>query len=59
MSSASPVVINCELVSETELAYLVDMDGERFWVPKSKCTYDENEEELTIPEWLALDKGMI
>lgn len=51
------ITLECELISETELAYLVDFDDERYWVPKSQCVFKNGE--LTMPEWLAIDKGMV
>lgn len=35
-----------------------NLKGQKVWVPKSLCEYD-NDGELQIPEWLALDKGLI
>lgn len=51
------LTLQCELVNETELAWLVEYEGKTFWVPQSQCQLKGDE--LTIPEWLAIDKGMI
>jgi hypothetical protein len=56
----------CELIHETDAAYLVDECGTEIWIPKSQI----EDEDITvgngieylnfgIPEWLALEKGMI
>lgn len=55
--SGEIVTITCELLSETELAYLVENEDGSFWVPKSKCEYSDGE--LQIPEWLAIRKDMV
>lgn len=58
MSGESNLIdIECALRHQTAAAYLVEIDGEKYWVPKSQCEYDDGV--LTIPEWLANDKGMI
>lgn len=55
--SENVITIPCELISETELAWLVDLGEENVWVPKSKCDFSGNE--LQIPEWLAVAKGLV
>ena len=54
MISLSPVIV----INETDLAWLIEYEEQQYWVPKSECeiTYDF---QLNIPEWLALEKGMI
>ena len=54
--------IACELRHETPKAYLVDMgEKEPIWLPKSQCEYykDRNGEIITMPTWLAREKGLI
>jgi hypothetical protein len=65
MSSES-VEFYCELKHETSAAYLVDECGSEVWIPKSQIseesiTRNNDVEYLNffIPEWLALEKGMI
>jgi hypothetical protein len=56
------VDIACELRHETPKAWLVDTgDHEPVWIPKSQGEYykDRNGEIVTIPYWLAKDKGLI
>lgn len=49
-----------ELCHETDDAILIsDSEGARAWLPKSKCEYDDSDNTLQLPEWLALDKGLI
>ncbi len=48
----------------TDRAVLVDDGGEvPIWVPLSQCEFSRNigrrTHTLTLPEWLALEKGMI
>lgn len=46
------------LVRETEMAWLLDVGNVKpVWIPKSAAEFDG--EELTIPESLALEKGLI
>lgn len=54
-----------EIKQETDMAILVDHDGgEEVWIPKSVITHREEDTvkgltAITIPEWLATDKGML
>lgn len=55
-----------DLLHETERAWLFDTgrkkpDGkpEGVWVPKSQCEYDIENEELQLPEWLAVKAGLV
>ena len=61
------ITMQIEILHQTEKAWLFDT-GEvdkitnkpiGVWVPKSQCEYDEESEELQIPEKLALEKGLI
>jgi len=55
------------LVAQTEKAILVneneDNSGKSIWLPKSKVEFDDvtigTITTVTLPEWLALDKGLI
>lgn len=51
------IKLEVEYVDETELAWLLDYEGTEYWVPKSLCILKDDE--MTLPEWLAIDKGMI
>lgn len=58
------VEVEVDVLHETEKAYLVTQ-GETFssgepineWLPKSQCQWDG--ETMQLPEWLALEKGLI
>jgi hypothetical protein len=60
-NSRSDIIdITCTIVRETEKAYNIDHgDKERVWVPKSLCVYDANDKTMAMPEWLAMEKGLI
>ena len=53
-----------EIKHETDLAVLVEHGGKRpVWLPKSQISRREDDDvknlsAITIPEWLALDKGL-
>ena len=56
---AKLVDIDAALNRETEHAILVDHGGhEKVWLPKS-LVEDNRDGTFTMPEWLALDKGLI
>lgn len=68
--NADPVDVDVHLHFVTQKAYLVSLDNKDdsgIWVPRSHCdirkTYPNklfnNLHTLTLPEWLALDKGLI
>jgi len=48
-----------ELLKETAMAWLIRIDEEEIWLPKSQCDMDEAGCVIDVPEWLALDKGFI
>jgi hypothetical protein len=48
-----------QIISETEKAYKF-FDGKTFeWIPKSQCEWDSIEKVMTMPSWLAYEKGFI
>jgi hypothetical protein len=48
------------LVGETEKAYKFDIGKEEHvWLPKSQCEWDKDAKEVTLPMWLATDKGLV
>jgi hypothetical protein len=64
MSTSEPVEISFEeLVRETPAAFLLKMEegifGEKVWFPKSQCTLDEETKTIEVPEWLAIEKGLV
>lgn len=48
-----------EVRGETEKAFRFFDGKETVWLPKSQCEWDENDKTMTMPEWLALEKGLI
>ena len=46
------------LKHETESAYLVNDGDKDYWLPK-KLTEDNGDGTFTIPEWLAVEKGIV
>jgi hypothetical protein len=51
--------IDGEVYTETEKAYLFYDGAKKEWLPKSQCQWDETLQRMTMPEWLATDKGLI
>lgn len=49
----------CEFKRETDKAYLVDIDGEKIWFPKSQSELSEDKDCIFISEWIAQQKGLI
>lgn len=60
---ADTVEIVADFVKETEQAVLVSDGDNNVWLPKSQIDYSINELTKTIvlilPEWLAIDKGLV
>lgn len=48
-----------EIRHETELAWRFFDGKETVWLPKSQCEWDEDSKTMTMPVWLAKDKGLI
>jgi len=48
-----------ELRHETERAFLFYDGKETVWLPKSLCEWDQYSGTITLPEWLAMEKGLI
>lgn len=65
MSKSDLVDLNLQLHHETERAILVSDDGDEksaAWIPLSQCEVLKKPRGIvvvTMPEWLALDKGLI
>lgn len=54
------VKLDLVLVHETEKAYCFDIGKPPdIWVPKSQCQKDNDTGEFEMPEWLAIDKGLV
>lgn len=46
------------IVKETDKAFLLSIDGDKVWIPKSQCEIDKDRKLITIPLWLAEEKEM-
>lgn len=58
------IEVSVLLKHETDAAILVSEDGEKgIWIPKSKCEFSDSDVHgfvtIELPEWLALEKGLI
>lgn len=48
-----------EIKGETDKAYRF-FDGTRtVWLPKTQCEMDADAKTMAMPEWLAMEKGLI
>lgn len=54
---SEPVEIEGEVRAETDLAYLFFDGAIETWLPKSLCEWDEPN--MTMPEWVAIQKGLV
>lgn len=50
--------IACVILNETEKAYRINDGAKIEWVPKSQVE-NNNDGSITMPEWLAKEKGFI
>lgn len=54
----STVNIEARIKHDTPDAYLLVVEGEDYWVPRSQCS-DKRDGTFDIAEWFAKRKGMI
>jgi hypothetical protein len=61
-----PVEVNCVLLFDNEESYKIeDADGREIFLPKLHCALDPKDAEegeditVTMPEWLAVEKGLV
>lgn len=48
------------ITREAEKALLVAFDNSEAWIPFSQIIEDDkNNQRMTIPEWLAIEKGLV
>lgn len=40
-------------------AVLFAIDGEDVWLPRSQIEISEEDKQVTLPEWLAVEKGLV
>lgn len=48
-----------EMEHETDKAWLLVIDGDKYWLPKSACEYDGANGTVYVPEWLAKKKNLM
>lgn len=53
-----------EMITDTDLAWLLLIEDHRgedheVWLPKSLCEFDDDEGTVKMPEWLAVEKGLV
>lgn len=67
MSNNDPTTVEVSFIRVTSAAVLVECDELELWLPRQHVEYDglldhcEKGEliEITVPEWLAYDRGLI
>lgn len=58
--SGKLIDLEARLIHETQKARLFDFgDSDPVWLPKSQHEWDKGERLVTLPERIALDKGLI
>jgi len=50
--------IECEIIATTEKAIRIDDGKDKHWLPKS-LVEDNRDGTITLPEWLAQERGLI
>ena len=53
------LLLRRNLRRETEKAFLFFDGTKEVWLAKSLVEWDESEETMTMPAWVALDKGLL
>ena len=48
-----------DIVRETEAAYLLSFGDDEIWLPKSQVRVYEKNNKVFVPEWLAIEKGLL
>jgi len=48
-----------ELKAETPAAWLLVINGDPYWFPKSLCSLDKEDMEIEMPSWMAEAKGLV
>lgn len=61
MPSPELITIQADIRLLSEKAALLEYNGEEFWVPKSQVEfcYDFDPPKITMPVWLAKEKGIV
>lgn len=59
-SGGSDIIdIACEIRAETEHAVLISDGTIEVWLPKSQVEIDREDGTVAMPEWLAIERGLI
>jgi hypothetical protein len=58
------ITLNCDIRGETDKAFLIEAEMGQAWFPKSQVEVERGGGErgtdsVEMPEWLAIDKGII
>lgn len=56
--STEPITIACEFIRESPMAVLIFDGNLETWIPKGQIL-ERDDESITIPEWLAVEKDLI
>lgn len=48
-----------ELVVKNDDSWLMVIEGEEVWLPRSECTFLDEEMQIEIPRWLAEKEGLV
>lgn len=49
-----------EIKHQTDNAWLLIIDKKEVWFPKSICQIDDPKENIIcVPEWMAIEKGLV
>lgn len=52
--------LEARLIGETEKARRFDFgDDKPQWLPKSQHEWDEDDQTVTLPEWIAVERGLV
>ncbi len=54
------ITLKLAVQHETDKAVMVqNLNDEKVWLPKSAIEIDEDDKEIQLPEWLAVDKELV
>lgn len=43
--------VNAKLLTQTDSAYYLDIDGDNVWIPKRLCEYNDRTKSVVILDW--------
>lgn len=47
------------LIDRDKAVMVENLNGDKVWLPKSQIEIDEQDKEIQLPEWLAIDKELV